>query len=128
MFNLGKKPQRPNIMRSLIGDSIKRTVGNEQARNRPQEEEVPLLPRGKRNASISHEMLSQLPIHWRSIWHRLDLETIFAVDEEVIESEIETVSKTPVNVKLLTQDHNLQRQAEKLGHQRDNQYSKEVGL
>ena len=92
-------------------------------------DDVKFLPKGEFNSSISIELLSKLPLYLKRDWNIIDLDKYFEEPpEEEPETRIESISKTPVNVLLLSEEKKIQLKATALGLARNEEYSKQVGL
>ena len=66
----------------------------------------------------------QIEPHHRMIWHKMDLNAYFEEEAE----QIEGISRTHVNLNLLSRDLDLTKLEKDSDIDRDNKYSDEVGL
>ena len=66
----------------------------------------------------------QIEPHHRMIWHKIDLNAYFEQEME----QIERISRTHVNLNLLSRDLDLTKVEKDSDIDRDNKYSDEVGL
>ena len=60
------------------------------------------------------------------IWHKIDLDACFEQEEGV--KDIDTISRTAIDVRLLSYDLDLTKKADNLGIKTDRKYFDEVGL
>ena len=60
------------------------------------------------------------------IWHKIDLDAYFEQEEGV--KDVDTISRTAIDVRLLSYDLDLTKKADALGVKREKKYSDEVGL
>ena len=79
-----------------------------------------------RNNSISQNLYFQIGPQHRMIWHKIDLDAYFEQEEGV--KDIDTISITAIDVRLLSYDLDLTKKADNLGIKTDRKYSDEVGL
>lgn len=127
-----KKSSLRHSFKERLAESIKSEIMDEDHHTEYVDHSldgIPLLPNGQTNSSISNELLYKLPLHLQrfSYWSIIDLEKYFKPEEEP-ETRIETISKTPVNVLMLSNEKKLQLKATALGLARKEEYSKNVGL
>ena len=131
MFGRKKKVSMTKSFMKRVRDSeIYNLSHKDEQKGEPDEYwyQIPFLPRGVTNPSIDQELLLQLPQHLRKIWYRLDLEKLFAEDEE--ESDIETKANSEVNTLMLSKEKKLQLKAIALGmaNEKPTKYHERVGL
>ena len=129
MFGFRKKKSVPNPMWDKIHDNIRYEIHHNNDEERPEYadkyEGVPLLPRGTRNNSIPHDLYLQIDEAHRMFWHKIDLDSYF--EQEGVK-DIDTISRTAIDVRLLSYDLDLTKKADNLGIKTDRKYSDEVGL
>ena len=133
MFGFKRKEPRPNPMWDRVLGEMRHELhhNDDESSTASLDEKYDdisyyLRTDGKRNASIPRDLLKQLPYQWQKKWNLLDLEKCFPQEEE--QDKIDKISKTPVNLKLLSRDLDLTKQAKDLDIDRDDKYSDEVGL
>ena len=73
---------------------------------------------------MCQNMHFQIEPHHRMIWHKIDLNAYFEQEME----QIERISRTHVNLNLLSRDLDLTKVEKDSDIDRDNKYSDEVGL
>lgn len=74
-----------SIKRNLIDGMMRDMTSDDRpSYSAPRESQYNIiyLPRGQRNLSISQEKYNVLPPSLRKIWTRIDLDALFAVEEE----------------------------------------------
>ena len=79
-----------------------------------------------KNNSISQNLYFQIEPHHRMIWHKIGLDAYFEQEEGV--KDIDTISITAIDVRLLSYDLDLTKKADNLGIKTDRKYFDEVGL
>ena len=130
MFGFKKKTPRPNPLWTRIHDQMRHELHhNDDEESKSYEDkyaDVPFLPRGMRNNAISQSLYFQIEPEHRIIWHKIDLDEYFEKEEGV--KDIDTISRTAIDVRLLSYDLDLTKKADALGVKRDKKYSDEVGL
>ena len=130
MFGSKKKVARPNPLWTRIHDQMKHELhyNNDEESGTYEDKyaDVPFLPKGMRNNSIPQSLYFQIEPHHRIIWHKIDLDQYFEQEEGV--KDVDTISRTAIDVRLLSYDLDLTKKADALGVERDRKYSDEVGL
>ena len=129
----GKKKAKINPFLSDLVSKIHYSMSD--INDKPKKRHIvkfPMLPLGLSNTQIPQDWLLKIPLRDRPFWCRIDFDKVFAdkmkseSNTEIEEDDIEAISQTPVDVKMLSQDSKLQIKAIALGLERDSE--KSVGL
>jgi len=122
-----KKYRASDSLRSALKDSIERKMYSEESVQESNPfENIPFLPDRQTNTSIPIDILNQLPPWLRRYAFQIDLDKYFR--EEPQEDDVTRISKSPVNVILLSKEKRLQVKAKELGREKPDGYTKDVGL
>ncbi len=103
MFGLGKKPQRTNIVKESILNSIQYQIT-------AKEESIPIIheaqeyfyPDNRMNYVIPLDLMALLPLHWQRYAYRLDFEKLFPQIEEAVEEAVELSEDSKNMIKAVT--------------------------
>jgi len=98
-----KRKRKSNPILDMIGSNIGYSITNDQDESPKRKvnsnpDNLPLLSNGKKNASITHDMLSLLPVHYRMFgrWQKLDLKKCFEEEpQEPIKPKPPMLQKIP---------------------------------